>query len=121
MNLRGIFTQAPPEVPRFPYFVLVRLPLLTLMGLLLTFFAAIAYTQLEVQPGRVSSVIAVSLSLCVVVVGLLQIAAVPFGLWVLLGIERWTSPHHWMAVICGSVHFCFCLYYVYASIFSPKY
>jgi len=118
---REFLIQTPPVVPKFPYFVLVRLPLCTLTGLFVIFLSAIAYRLLEVEPDRAFGVIAIGVSLSVVVVGLMQIIAVPFGLWMLLGIERWTSPHHWLAVVCGSAHFCFCLYYVYTSILAPKY
>lgn len=99
---------------------MVKLPLFSLIALCLVFLVAIAHKLIGVKPDSAFGFIAAGVSLAVVAVGLMQTIAVPYALWMLLGIDRWTSPKHWMAVICGSVHFWFCLYYVYTSIFTPK-
>ena len=112
--------QAPPNVPKFPYRVLVRLPLYTLTGLFLVFLVAVADKLIDVSAGPGFLIFATGFSLAVVAVGLLQVIAVPYGLWMLLGIDRWTSPQHWLAVVCGAAHFCFSMYYVYTSLLSPK-
>lgn len=116
--LREIFKETPPEVPKFPYWVLVRLPLVTLVGFLGVILTALACRMFKIPLGETFVAVVGIISLSVLLVGILQIVAVPFALWVLLGIERWKSPAHWMAVMCGSVYLWFCWYYFYISISS---
>lgn len=113
LSLQGLWmvlTRAPAPIRAFPYWLLVRLPLSALLGLLL------ARALLEVHAGRGSALdalvgaVKVSLFVWTMLVAAIQLLAIPVGLWVLMGTERWTSPMHWMAVLCAVAYLIFWSY-----------
>lgn len=97
----------------FPLKLLVHAPIAA-SAIAAALWLALSY---EVQVDLISNWLAVPCLVLLAGVGLLQVFAVPFGVWRASQADAWHRPGVWLALLCGSGYFLLVAYLALSAIY----
>jgi hypothetical protein len=105
-------------VPAFPYFLLVRMPFISLLAAAIVLVSTKLQARSEINIGAGLFVVSQFAKFAFLLSGFLQLCAVPVALYCLIYSNLGKSWQHWLAISCGASHFLLVAYFVFVTVLT---